>query len=386
MVRSLSSLGRLPFGLGWQPTGLLFLHAEPVAECLCIIPTHDYHRMRIGLRKARSSPCEYRLVIPFLTSPTPASVSLLRVSPIACFRHKDAKLANSDFIFSHVKGLGDHHPMPRSFVVFATLLAKRAAHHELAGGNEHEFHADGIPVERYLLRLFSPKRADFRDPGFGCPTFRNRNRCRLIRLFGESSLFDLLTVGALGGNAGCLQSRIQADPEADMVPSAVRLHPTPHCRAAVLRQALPRTPPDDALSAVGRSGWIGSSLNLVAPVPVRTPLPHVAYHVVQPDGIGLEAAHRRSEDIAVGPFAGCPTREFPLSRQIGDVAPALTAVGITAPRVGCGAAGPAGIFPLGLRREVIALSLLVAEPAAKRHRIVPTHIDDRVAVILRKAR
>src|SRR5262249_33414522 len=45
----------------------------------------------------------------------------------------------------------------------------------------------------------------------------------------------------------------------------------------------------------------------------------------------------------------------------------------------------ATILPLGLRGHAVVLSLLLAQPSAKLHSVIPTYADHRLIVGLRKA-
>ena len=47
-------------------------------------------------------------------------------------------------------------------------------------------------------------------------------------------------------------------------------------------------------------------------------------------------------------------------------------------------AGPAGIFPFRLGRQPVLAALFLAQPKAVRRRIIPTHVQDRMVVGLRK--
>ena len=79
-------------------------------------------------------------------------------------------------------------------------------------------------------------------------------------------------------------------------------------------------------------------------------------------------------------------REFRLDRRIGNFANLGKRLGIVAAGVaGCGP-GAASIFPLGLRWQPVGLAILLTEPLAERHRVVPAHVDHGVLVGLLETR
>ena len=76
-----------------------------------------------------------------------------------------------------------------------------------------------------------------------------------------------------------------ADPVAQAAVFAVG-----HAAAPVV--GVPRAAPENAVSTCGSSLRIGLAAAAVIPIPVATPLPHVAAHIVNAQFVGLFFAHR----------------------------------------------------------------------------------------------
>ena len=110
-------------------------------------------------------------------------------------------------------------------------------------------------------------------------------------------------------------------------------------------------------------------------------------HIVQPEGIGLELPHRSREHVPIASFDRVvPLRELRLGGCIEHVADRGQRLGIVAVIVPRCRPGTAGVFPLGLRGQSVRLALLLAQPLAKLHRVVPTHVHHGVLVGLLETR
>ena len=102
----------------------------------------------------------------------------------------------------------------------------------------------------------------------------------------------------------------------------------------------------------------------VMPV-VFAPLPHIAVHVMQAPAVGREAGH--------------------LGGLLAISALGAVSINVIAVVVGqlrrkrgpemkrCGAAGAAGVFPLGLARQPVTLARALAQAAAELLGVVPAH-------------
>ena len=156
-----------------------------------------------------------------------------------------------------------------------------------------------------------------------------------------------------------------------------------------VRPAVPGTAPKDTVISGVWAVWVvcGRFAVVVRAIPIRAPLPGVAVHVVESEGVGLELAHRSREHVAVAgldrPF---PVRELRLGRRVGHVRHLGQRLGIVAAVIPCFRSGPAGVFPLGLGRQPVGLAFLAAEPLAEGHRVVPAYVHHRVLVGLLETR
>ena len=81
-------------------------------------------------------------------------------------------------------------------------------------------------------------------------------------------------------------------PEAKIVEPAVRAPAAAEGNATISGAVVPRPATEDAVGVVCRALRICLRAYWVFTVPILTPLPDVAAHVVQPKGIGLEAGYR----------------------------------------------------------------------------------------------
>ena len=102
---------------------------------------------------------------------------------------------------------------------------------------------------------------------------------------------------------------------------------------------------------------------------VFAPLPHIAVHVVQAPAIGREAGH---------------VDGLLSIRALGAVSINVSAVVVgqlrreRGPAVKRrGAAGTAGVLPLGLARQAVTLARALAQAAAELQRIKPAHLLHR---------
>src|SRR5205823_5933717 len=125
--------------------------------------------------------------------------------------------------------------------------------------------------------------------------------------------------------------------EADGVAAVVAVLAGAGRRAAVVGDVVPRAAADDVLfgALVHPGAAVGGGALVVGVPAVRRPLPDVAVHVVQAPRVRLLGADRRVVALGVA------------------LEPAVVADagGAAAERVGRGGAGPAGVLPLGLRRQ-----------------------------------
>ena len=130
-----------------------------------------------------------------------------------------------------------------------------------------------------------------------------------------------------------------------------------------------------------RIGLIGG---LIRPIPVRAPLGDVAMHVEKAPRVRWCAPDLQRELRGLRLIL---RRQFFLREE------AISHAGVVWPGVKSGRKGIAGVeqrcrartagkLPLRLRWQSIRFALLLRQPLAKRHRVVPTHLRDCIVLIL----
>jgi len=162
--------------------GPCFLLAQPPTIRHGVIPTHVHHGMVIILLETGIPPSVLRVTpehsLRFV--PPKAAVSVfLRIRLIPCVVNETTELPSRHLVYTQIERSCDLDPM-LLLIVKTIFLVFRAAHQELAGGNQHQLHADGVGDD-----------------------FRRRGRC-LIRCTGR--------VGALaiaGGQNGGPERQIR---------------------------------------------------------------------------------------------------------------------------------------------------------------------------------
>ncbi len=119
------------------------------------------------------------------------------------------------------------------------------------------------------------------------------------------------------------------------------------------------------------------------------PLPHIAQHVVQAEGIRLVIAHRGRVKITVVAFVA----ESPLYARITGKCRPVRHIGIragfvrvVAPEAHGGAPATGRVFPLSFRGQNDFLPALCGQPFGKGLGIVPGHCDHRMTILLGKTR
>jgi hypothetical protein len=103
---------------------------------------------------------------------------------------------------------------------------------------------------------------------------------------------------------------------------------------------------------------------------VFAPLPHIAVHVMETPAIGREAGYLRSL-LSINALGAKAVGEM----SVGVIAIIIRQIGgkrFSKPEWR-GAAGAAGVFPLGLTRQPVALARALAQTAAELLRIKPAH-------------
>ena len=139
--------------------------------------------------------------------------------------------------------------------------------------------------------------------------------------------------------------------------------------------------------ALGRAGRIvfAASVRSSARRASRPSIPDVAVHVEEAEGIGREAAHRRSE----GKKPSCVGSARPPTAASAASASKTLATRarkrVVAAVVLAVRAGAAGVFPFGLGGQPVVPAFHAAQPARQGLGVVPGHVDDRVLVALREA-
>jgi len=172
------------------------------------------------------------------------------------------------------------------------------------------------------------------------------------------------------------------DAEADAI-----IHRLRHPRRAIRRTQQPRlhgmtATADHAEVAIDTTERIGLLCCLIRPIPVRTPLGDIAMHVEEPPSI-----RRRLGD----PHGELRGLRLVFGRQFLVREKAITQASVTRPRMESRREGiprmkkrrrarTARKLPLRLRRQTIRLALLLRQPVTKRHRLIPTHLCDRVVL------
>ena len=123
-------------------------------------------------------------------------------------------------------------------------------------------------------------------------------------------------------------------------------------------------------------------------VPVGSPFPDIAQHVVQAKGIGPKTSHGRGEGMAVVAAQGpvLPARPEHSGVGVERVGGSQQALGIVAAGIAGVGAGPAGVFPLGFCGQAVAHAFLLAQPGGQGHGVVPGDIEDRVCIVLDETR
>src|SRR5262249_38680811 len=135
------------------------------------------------------------------------------------------------------------------------------------------------------------------------------------------------------------------DAEADAAVAVASVVAVAVRRAAVPGVDFPRATAVDT-GAAFRANRIFYKSCLIFPLPVATPLPDVAVHVVQLPRVGPEALDRRREGEAVVPLdAVGRLRQLPAERSVRDVGVPAQVFLVVAEEVARGGAGAAGIFP-----------------------------------------
>ncbi len=181
------------------------------------------------------------------------------------------------------------------------------------------------------------------------------------------------------------------DAETDEVDAEILGAAVAHGRAHQARLADPAAAAGDTELAIAlvphrAVGWRAD----IARVPaIGDPFPGVAHHVEQAEGVGLELARRRGEDVAIraqehlGRIARLPGLRR--ARLVGDVGVATGLLARVAPRP-CGQrAGARGVFPFGFRRQPVALAGELFQPVDIGQRVLPADADHGVIVGLLEA-
>src|SRR5262249_28225141 len=138
------------------------------------------------------------------------------------------------------------------------------------------------------------------------------------------------------------------DPEPDTVAAVVGLMPVAIGTAAELGLGAPGPAARHSFLALRRPLRIlpGRLAVIILAIPVRAPLPDVAVHVMQAEGIRPEPAHRGRERKAVVPgHAPGRARPLRLERRVRNVADPSQIVFLVADAEAHRLAPPTGVFP-----------------------------------------
>jgi len=123
-------------------------------------------------------------------------------------------------------------------------------------------------------------------------------------------------------------------------------------------------------------------------MPVSTPFPDIAVHIVEPPGIRGKTAHRSRKFKAVMADTCILLPLQPVLRGIGvkNISHLQQRGRIIAAVIASSGSGTAGIFPLCLGRQAVFFSLFPAQPRGHGHSIIPGYIHHRIIIALFEAR
>ena len=98
--RGASTAGVFPFGLGWQTVGLAFFFAEPIAECLGVVPAYVHHGVIVRLGEGSVAPSKWlsrrkRPVSSSKPSPPLPSFSVFVLYPVSSTKDRNWRRVTS---------------------------------------------------------------------------------------------------------------------------------------------------------------------------------------------------------------------------------------------------------------------------------------------------
>ena len=116
----------------------------------------------------------------------------------------------------------------------------------------------------------------------------------------------------------------------------------------------PTAPANHVVEARIRPSWVGHSPARIGFIPVQTPLPHIAIHIEQTPGIGLEPPHWGCVDITILAGNRMPRIiQLFLGRQIIAIRIMAGLVGFSDPIAWRLRTCPSSIFPFRLGRQAL---------------------------------
>lgn len=183
--------------------------------------------------------------------------------------------------------------------------------------------------------------------------------------------------------------RIPHQPDPDQRVARSGGIPVTECTPRIQRPGMPGAPAPHFAFTSSRplrvSQW--QACVGVFAIPVCSPLPGIAYHVVQPEGVRRETADRGGEGETIMALERMAREARPIGRCIGieGIGDEAEAFGIIAIGIARGSACAAGVFPLGFRGQTIVRLLLFAQPCGQGLCIISGDVEHRMIVALGKA-